>query len=84
MRGKKQWLSPPDTSKGSPSPLPEDLRVIFKSKNLIPCILFQAAKLSAASTLTPGAPIAVCSAYTCPLSTEVRKIKGNLSFKQLF
>lgn len=65
VRGKMGWLSPPDqcdSSKGSPSPLPEDLRVNFNSKNLIPHILFQIPKLSAASTLTPGAPTAVCSA----------------------
>lgn len=64
VRGKMEWLSPPDwsdSSKGSPSPLP-DLRVNFNSKNQIPHLLFQAPKPSAASTLTPGAPTAVCSA----------------------
>lgn len=66
MRGKMELLSPPDwsdSSKWSPSPLPEDLRVNFKFKNLIPHILFQAPKLSAASTLTPDAPTAVYSAF---------------------
>lgn len=65
VRGKMEWLSPPDpcgSSKGSPAPLPEHPRVSLNSKNLIPRILFQAAKTSAASILSPGAPTAVCSA----------------------
>lgn len=52
-----------DSSKWSPSSLPKDLRVNFNSKNLIPHILFQAPKLSAASTLTPDTPTAVCSVF---------------------
>lgn len=65
VRGKMEWLSPPDwsgSSEGSPSPLPEDLRVNFNSRNLISHTLFEAARPSAASTLTPGAPTAVSSA----------------------
>lgn len=62
MQGRMEWLSPPDSSKGSPSSLPEELRVNFNSKYLFSCILFQEAKPTAASTLTPGAPNAVCSA----------------------
>lgn len=61
MQGRMERLSPPDSSKGSPSSLPEELGVNFNSKYLS-CILFQEAKPTAASTLTPGAPDAVCSA----------------------
>ena len=65
VQGRMEWLSPPDrsdSSKGSPSSFPEELRINFNSKYLLSCILFQAAKPTAASTLTPGAPNAVCSA----------------------
>lgn len=44
-----------DGSQGSPSSLPELLRVNFNSNYLLSCMLFQAAKPTAASTLPPGA-----------------------------